>query len=272
MRVNNYHETGRRANSPMQGKLPESLRGNLPAHRKAGGLSERDSARGPSRHPCSLRARLGQEAADFSDEILLRRIQLFAAGLLEVALGEGCVVACAMFVAGLIARRKLRSDLRGGRMQRGVLYSLGFGGRLARRRLVEPQAFAAGNRYRRRSSGHRWHGRRGCDGFRWRRGVRIGRAVFMGRHQASVGCGAETTWRGRVNFLSLASGRGGSRRRTRQEEKRYVESRCGAASIVFPSRLARLIQGALRFDRRLYRRGAPAAVPPGRSFRVRSPK
>ena len=55
---------------------------------------------------------LGQEAFNFFNEIVLRRVQAFAVGLLQVSLGDAGIFVGLVFQAGLISRRKLRGNLR----------------------------------------------------------------------------------------------------------------------------------------------------------------
>ena len=79
---------------------------------------------------------LGQEAANFFDEILLRGVQNFAVGLLQIFLRDIGVFVRGTAHAGLIAGRKLRRDLRR-RSARGLLglsVRGGFGGLAVRRR------------------------------------------------------------------------------------------------------------------------------------------
>ena len=79
---------------------------------------------------------LGEEAANFFLQILLRGVQDFAVGLLQIFLRDVRVFAGAVAHAGLIAGGKLRRDL-GRRSARGLL-GLGirgsFGGLAVRRR------------------------------------------------------------------------------------------------------------------------------------------
>jgi len=79
---------------------------------------------------------LGQEAADFFDEIVLRGTQALAGCLLQVSLGDAGVFVGLVFQAGLIPWRKLRRNLRRGSAcgLLGLSVPGGFAGLAARRR------------------------------------------------------------------------------------------------------------------------------------------
>ena len=89
--------------------------------------------------------RLGEKAADFLREVLLRGVELPATCLLEVLFRNGDVVVRLALVTRLIARRELRRNLRSGRARsfRGLIGR--FRGRLLRRGLMR-----SGRRHRRR--------------------------------------------------------------------------------------------------------------------------
>ena len=79
---------------------------------------------------------LGEEAANFFDQVALRCVQDFAVGLLEIFLGDAGVHACAAAHGGLIAGGKLRRDLwrRSARGLLGLGVRGGFGGLAVGRR------------------------------------------------------------------------------------------------------------------------------------------